>query len=293
MISMSLQTHCISVVIPTIVAEAELSHIKAALAQQTLPPDEIIVIQDTEYRGAAWARNKGIAQCKGDLIAFLDDDCLPPVNWLESLVSAIDSYQADGAGGTYEETDSLLIDRRKRQNFPDILMEDSQGLVGAGGNLMFTRTWLDKCVDYDGYVFNEAFRISQDWELIIRFRQRGVKLIYVPVRVKHLKTMTLSAYVRQQYGRGKGIAMLYRIQKGMDDKLVSQKSLLWGQGVTGRKRMINFMLALWRKGLGPFDVGSFEKKSDFIAFWLGEKSQGLGFVLQLLTSRHNTDTVNR
>ena len=240
--------HCVSVVIPTIQSDDELDRIKVALSEQTRPAHEIIVVRDDKRQGAAWARNQGIAQCSGDLIAFLDDDCLPPKNWLESLVDAIDKYQADGAGGTYDETDSLLIDRRKRQNFPDVEMEDTQGLVGAGGNLMFTRAWLDRCIENDGYVFNEAFRISQDWELIIRSRQRNVKLIYIPVRVKHLKKMNAHAYLRQQFGRGKGIAMLYQLQKTSSTAQISQKSLLWGQGQGKKKRNTAWLKVLWKKG---------------------------------------------
>lgn len=280
-----LNNHCVSIVIPTIKNEDNLNRIKASLLRQTRPADEVIVVNDDERRGAAWARNKGIAQSKGDLIAFLDDDCLPPKNWLESLINAIDSYQADGAGGTYEETDSLLIDRRKRQNFPDVEIEDTLGLVGAGGNLMFTRAWLNGCIESDGYVFNEAFRISQDWELIIRSRQRGIKLIYIPVRVKHLKKMKASAYLRQQFGRGKGIAMLYQLQKTSSTLLTSQKSLLWGEGRGKHKKGVNWLKALWKKGFGPFDISSFDRKSDFVVFWIGEKIQGLGFLWHLINCR--------
>lgn len=282
-------THYVSIVIPTIRSEDELEHIRLALSQQTRLADEVIVVCDEERQGAAWARNKGVAQSKGDLIAFLDDDCIPPKNWLASLIDAIENYQADGAGGTYEETDSLLIDRRKRQNFPDIEMEDTLGLVGAGGNLMLTRTWLDGCMESDGYVFNEAFRISQDWEFIIRSRQRNVKLIYIPVRVKHLKKMKALAYLRQQFGRGKGIAMLYQLQNTIDDSLITQKSLLWGQGRGKNNKSVNWLKVLWKKGLGPFDMGSFDRNSDFIVFWLGEKIQGLGFLWQLINSRKVSD----
>lgn len=287
-----LNNHFVSIVIPTIKNEDDLNRIKVALLQQIRPADEVIVVNDDKRRGAAWARNKGIAQSKGDLIAFLDDDCLPPKNWLESLINAIDNYQADGAGGTYEETDSLLIDRRKRQNFPDVEMEDTLGLVGAGGNLMFTRAWLNGCIESDGYVFNEAFRIAEDWELIVRSRQRRIKLIYIPIRVKHLKKMKTFAYLRQQFGRGKGIAMLYQLQKTSSNSLTSQKSLLWGQGSGQQNKGVNWLAVLWKKGLGPFDISSFDRINDFIVFWLGEKFQGLGFLWHLINGRKVTKTEN-
>lgn len=283
---MNLQNnHSVSIVIPTVKHEDELTEIKDALLRQTILADEILVVTDKYRRGAAWARNRGIDQSKGDLIAFLDDDCLAPENWLESLINAIDKYQADGAGGTYEETDSLLIDRRKRQNFPDVEIEDRQGLVGAGGNLMFTRSWLDKCYERDGYYFNEAFLISQDWELIIRSRQLNVKLIYIPVRVLHLKKMKKLAYLKQQFGRGRGIAMLYHLQRITGITQVSQKSLVWGEGKDSNK-VSKWLKVLWKKGMGPFDIGSFDRTGDFFVFWIGEKIQGLGFLWHFLQNRN-------
>lgn len=277
--------HFVSIIIPSVRGKGNITEVTAALRQQTRAADEIIVVHDEKRQGAAWARNQGFAQCKGELIAFLDDDCLPPPNWLETLINTIDNYQADGVGGTYEETDSLLRDWRKRQNLPDIEMEDTKGLVGTGGNLMFTRTWLNSCIEHDGYVFSEVPGIAEDWELITRSRHRNVKLIYTPVRVKHLKKITPVAYLKQQFSRGKGIAMLYKIQKISGDALINQKSLLWGQKKRGKSKAAKWMMVLWKKGLGPFDIDSFDRKSDFIVFWLGEKFQGLGFLWHMFNSR--------
>jgi glycosyltransferase involved in cell wall biosynthesis len=277
--------HFVSVVIPTIMSDHSLEQLKMALQQQTRPADEIYFIHDDQRRGAAWARNKGVSRCNGDLVAFLDDDCLPPPNWLAALINAIDKYQADGAGGTYEETDPLLIDRRKRQKYPDTEMEDTQGLVGTGGNLMFTRTWLDQLAEKDGYVFNEAFRISQDWEFIIRSRQQNIKLIYIPVRVKHLKKLNAIAYLKLQFGRGKGVAGLYLLQRELNKTVITQKSLIWGKN---NSHGGGWLIALWRKGLGPFDISSFERKRDFIVFWLGEKIQGFGFLWYIFSIERNS-----
>src|SRR3989338_6032439 len=90
--------HVVSVVIPT-VGRASLARCLAALREQTRAPEEIIVIRDEQGRGSAWARNEGIRRSRGDLLAFTDDDCVPPPEWLERLVDAVDRDGADGAGG--------------------------------------------------------------------------------------------------------------------------------------------------------------------------------------------------
>ena len=69
--------HKVSVIIPTLGRET-LAQCQKALAEQTRLPDEVIVVTDHHRRGVAWARNEGIARASGDLIAFTDDDAVPP-----------------------------------------------------------------------------------------------------------------------------------------------------------------------------------------------------------------------
>jgi len=95
--------HIVSVIIPTLGRDT-LALCQDALAKQTRQPDEVIVVLDRERRGIAWGRNEGIARAKGDLIAFADDDGIPPPDWLERLVGALDRHDAAAAGGTFQET---------------------------------------------------------------------------------------------------------------------------------------------------------------------------------------------
>lgn len=46
------------------------------------------------------ARNTGMAHAQGDFIAFIDDDEVPDVNWLNNLVQLADSSGADAVQGT-------------------------------------------------------------------------------------------------------------------------------------------------------------------------------------------------
>ncbi|MDP9132746.1 MAG: glycosyltransferase family 2 protein, partial [Nitrospirota bacterium] len=79
---MSTDRHRVSVVIPSLGRDT-LALCRAALTKQTRQPDEVIVAIDQHRRGVAWARNEGIARATGDLIAFADDDGIPPPDWLE------------------------------------------------------------------------------------------------------------------------------------------------------------------------------------------------------------------
>lgn len=292
---MPVDQHRVSVIIPTVGRET-LAFCRAALAEQTRPPDEVLIIVDRDGRGAAWARNEGIGRATGDLIAFLDDDVIPPVDWLERLVAAIDRHTAAVAGGTFQETDPLLDAIRRRHPLPSSEQIDHGGLVGNSGNIIFVRDWLTACAQQDGYVFNPLFTgAGEDWELIGRLRKRSARMVYVPNPVTHLRQATGLQHLRHSFHRGVGIAMLFRAMKADPSGVVPQDSLLWGEG--GKKTRPRWLKALWMKLLGPFEWRKFPQKRHFWLFWLGEKCQAAGFFWEMCrvmpSSRHETYAKDR
>lgn len=115
----------ISVVVPCYNAAAYLDAALRSLLDQTLPPAEIIVIDDGSTddsaalaaafgapvycytqtnQGASAARNQGIARAQHDLIAFLDADDLWPAESLASRVALLQTDPTlDGVFGLIEQ----------------------------------------------------------------------------------------------------------------------------------------------------------------------------------------------
>ena len=265
----------ISVIIPSVLAKTP-ARLWEALSNQSLAPHELIHVHDSDRRGAAWARNRGIEQASGDIVACIDDDCIPPADWLATISDAMARFEADVAGGTYEEHDPFLRARRRRQAFPTKTGPDRDGMVGAGGNIAYRMTALEALRERDGYVFNEAFRISQDWELIWRLRGNGARVIFLATPVLHLKQLGPLSYLKQQFFRGIGIAGLDRLRQRLGSGIVTHRSLLWSKHNTPKWRLQ--LTILWRKGVGPFDLHSFSSMAQFALFWIGEKVQAAGYL---------------
>jgi glycosyltransferase involved in cell wall biosynthesis len=265
----------ISVIIPSVVAETP-DRLREALSNQSLAPHEIIHVHDADRRGAAWARNRGIEKASGEIVACIDDDCIPPSDWLESISDAMARFGADVVGGTYEEHDPFLRARRQRQAFPTKTGPDKEGMVGAGGNIAYRMRILEALRQRDGHVFNEAFRISQDWELMWRLRGNGARVVFLATQVLHLKRLGPLSYLKQQFSRGIGIAGLDRLRQRLGSGIVTHRSLLWGKTDIPKWRLQ--LTILWRKGIGPFDLHSFSSMTQFALFWIGEKVQAAGYL---------------
>jgi GT2 family glycosyltransferase len=104
----------ISVVVPAYQRPAGLGALFQALGEQSYPPYrfEVLVCDDGstpplaervpakdlpfsvrflrgENAGPATARNRGIAEARGTIVAFTDDDCVPDPEWLEAIAQAM------------------------------------------------------------------------------------------------------------------------------------------------------------------------------------------------------------
>lgn len=95
----------------------------ASVQNQTLPPQEVIIVVDynpvllervrseipgvtvvanREARGVAGARNTGIATASGMFVAFIDDDAIAAPDWLEQLAAGYTDEHVVSVGGFIE-----------------------------------------------------------------------------------------------------------------------------------------------------------------------------------------------
>jgi GT2 family glycosyltransferase len=76
-----------------------VDHNPALLQRARLAFEEVRVVANDAARGLSGARNTGVAQSRGSILVFLDDDATARPGWLRSLNAAFAEPSVMGAGG--------------------------------------------------------------------------------------------------------------------------------------------------------------------------------------------------
>jgi GT2 family glycosyltransferase len=123
----------LSVVVPTICRPAELAVCLTAIAGQSRPPDEVVVVVPQGYspcidvvtrfadrlpirsvhgseRGIVRAVNLGIAEATGEVACLIDDDAKAPAHWLERIGGWFEDSRVGAVGGPHVRPGRTLDD---------------------------------------------------------------------------------------------------------------------------------------------------------------------------------------
>lgn len=140
-----------SVIIPAFNATSTIGKCLLALDEQTLKPSEVIIVDDGSkdniklylkqiqsklklktillqqfHQGVAAARNLGSKKARGEILVFLDSDCVPGKKWLKKIVKPFSNPHIGAVGGGYSagiddsfwqrfSCEELFFRRRKRK----------------------------------------------------------------------------------------------------------------------------------------------------------------------------------
>ncbi len=191
----------ISLYIPCYNAERYIARSLEGALRQTYPIDEILVIDDgsrdhtreiaSRYpvrvvahdrnRGVAAARNTGFRNCRNDLVASLDADCVAEPDWLEHLVRVLDDPKVGAAGGRLEETSlESIADRWRQAHLPEdwgnILVVNPPFLFGANG--LHRKSAWEQVGGYDEATFRAY---GEDLYISRRFREPRLQARLYPL----------------------------------------------------------------------------------------------------------------
>lgn len=163
-------------------------------------------------QGLGHARNRGVMDAGGDVLAFTDDDCIPDTNWIRVIATKFSSEPSlAGIGGRvelYDESDQAVTVRRKRE-IADLQSVHQLFSLIAGCNMAFRRHVFEEVGSFDP-VFGAGTKIAaaEDSDFLYRAYKKGLKIRYYPdVLVYHNHGRKTDAEVnalQRGYGCGRG-----------------------------------------------------------------------------------------
>jgi glycosyltransferase involved in cell wall biosynthesis len=161
------------------------------------PRLNIMVVQKAGVNISA-LRNLGAAEAKGEILAFLDADCMVPRNWLRNAAQQLRSKDAGIVGGSISiPHDSRWVARA----WYGVGYAPKSGEVSyvPSGNLLVRRS---RFLQVGG--FNENLKTCEDFDLCVRARVAGLPIRAVAeMAVVHLRTQqTISAFYRRERWHG-------------------------------------------------------------------------------------------
>lgn len=161
--------------------------------------DRIVVLHEAR-RGAAAARNAGIAGSRGELIAFTDADCTVEPDWLAELASACDDPRVGVAGGTILATPGA----NQVELYGESIHDHRSAIEVYEPPYAITMNWASprRVLEQVGG-FDEDFLRCQDVDLSFRIVQAGYRLAFVPgAVVHHHNESTLGGLFREGFTHG-------------------------------------------------------------------------------------------
>ncbi len=189
----------VSVVIPTCNRSQQVMRLLDALAAQDLAePFEVIVVDDVSKddtlerlraavpagryslvilpsavnTGPGGARNRGWRKARGELIAFVDDDCVPDPGWLQAITGGLDNADIT-IGRTRPPNDQLHL-IGPFSSFLDI----DHNRTFSTCNIAYRRQVLEQLDGFDEVRF--VWPNGEDTDLGLRSVKAGYRDTYVP-----------------------------------------------------------------------------------------------------------------
>ena len=188
----------VSVIIPAFNSSSTISSCIESVLKQGFKDFEIIVVNDgstdetekivkkfsgvrllsQENRGPAAARNLGASKAKGEIVAFIDADCIASEDWLDEVVKTFEDKEVAGVQGSYKCNQKELIARfiqvEIENRYKKMLKASKLDWIGSYSAAYMREVFLREA----GY--DEKFRKAsgEDPELSFKLSKKGYKLVF-------------------------------------------------------------------------------------------------------------------
>lgn len=164
-----------------------------------------------EHAGLSAARNLGMREARGEILAYTDDDCLADEDWLTHIAAGFDDPQWVACGGPNippaPRNQAEAIVAAAPGAPAHVMLNDAEAEHLPGCNLTIRKAALEAIGG-----FRVGYRTAgDDVDVCWRLREAGGRLRFMPgAMVWHHRRRSFSAYLRQQRGYGHAEALLMK-----------------------------------------------------------------------------------
>ncbi len=195
---MTKQALTLSIIIPVYNEESHLRNCLQSIADQVVPPDEVIVVDNNstdstveianafpfvkviseKKQGVVFARNKGFNAAKSTIIGRIDADTILPIQWTRTVHDLFKNPRVAGITGPVSYYDmpfepmGFRLDKSLRW-----LFNKTQPINWLFGTNMAIRRTAWKAVEKDVCSRSD---IHEDLDLAIHLQQKGKEVLYSP-----------------------------------------------------------------------------------------------------------------
>jgi GT2 family glycosyltransferase len=265
----------ISVVVCTYNGSRTIRDTMEGLAKLQYPNYEVVVVNDgstdgtpnildpygariinVQNGGLSKARNIGMEEARGEIVAYIDDDAYPDPHWLTYVAATFSSTDHVAVGGPNiaPEGDGPIAECVA--NAPGgpihVLISDQEAEHIPGCNMAYRKDALQAIGGFD-----PQFRIAgDDVDVCWRLQQRGWTLGFSPAAmVWHHRRNSLRAYWKQQKNYGKAEALL---EMKWPEKYNALGHLAWKGRLYGNGVVRALPLKRWHVYHGVWGSGLFQ-----------------------------------
>ena len=213
----------ISVAIPVLNEERTIEKCLYSLINQTIPPDEIIIIDNEsddktveialKYTDKVFIiersatieelRKIGTEIAQGDIIFSTDGDCIAPIDWIEKMLKHFEDPEVVGVGGRY-------VDIRQQPIENAVANICGRIFVGLGGNSAFRKDAYIKSGGYEsinGYFsdvllfknLRKVGKVEFDETILMQTYIEGAKWGFLPVMVGAGTITIIGLLIKKKY----------------------------------------------------------------------------------------------
>lgn len=259
----------ISVIIVSYNDREKLIDCLKSLRQQSYPVEntEIIVVDDgstdgtaeavgcsfpevqvitKENSGADNSRNDGIRSANGEIIAFIDADCVAVAGWLQNIVHRLQRSNAYLVGGRITHRGSLAERIIGVSDFGEF-----QGSEKRYVHNIPTCNMAGKRDIFNRFQFHAELGIGGDVLFCNSIRKAGGKIFYDPaIEVEHRPATTMGEFWKRACRYGESFVLLRRLQPDLPYSVFVRRGIPGIVAVTMARALLDwYRLIRWRKDM--------------------------------------------